>query len=203
MVKPDVDLEEPWCGLEVGALAPLCASLIAQGGVKGSAGQRRGANPPSTQGFLLSSPYCVHAAIHMDDLASGLWEPIREESYRALCCRHWIRNIPVQRGSGVPDLFKLCETWYRLAAIVLIGPAAIKFTRIFSLPRSRARYRVADSSAAFATPIQSYCGQATVASKSIPTTEPPELIKSLVAIVKEASEYAETWRAIATSSQEV
>src|SRR6478609_2819650 len=42
-----------------------------------------------------------------------------------------------------------------LAAIVLIGPAATRLTRIPLGPRSRARYRVTDSSAALATPIQS------------------------------------------------
>src|SRR5664279_3701356 len=42
-----------------------------------------------------------------------------------------------------------------LAAIVLIGPAQTRFTLIPRGPRSRARYRVTDSSAALATPIQS------------------------------------------------
>lgn len=58
-----------------------------------------------------------------------------------------------------------------LAAIVRTGPAATRLTRISSGPRSRARYRDSDSRAALATPIQSYAGQATVASKSRPTTE--------------------------------
>jgi len=52
------------------------------------------------------------------------------------------------------------------SAEVRIGPAATRFTRIFSAPKSRARYLQVDSSAALATPIQSYFGQATVASKS-------------------------------------
>ena len=47
------------------------------------------------------------------------------------------------------------------AAIVLMGPAATKLIRIFSFPKSRAKYREVDSSAALATPIQSYLGQAT------------------------------------------
>src|SRR5262249_29241619 len=42
-----------------------------------------------------------------------------------------------------------------LPAIVLIGPALTVFTRTLRGPRSRARYRVTDSSPAFATPIQS------------------------------------------------
>jgi len=60
-----------------------------------------------------------------------------------------------------------------LAASVLIGPAATRLTRTRSAPRSRARYLDNDSSAAFDTPIQSYAGQATVASKSSPTTDAP------------------------------
>ena len=39
------------------------------------------------------------------------------------------------------------------AASVLIGPAEIAFTRMLFGPRSAARYRTVDSSAAFATPI--------------------------------------------------
>ena len=42
-----------------------------------------------------------------------------------------------------------------LPAIVFIGPAETVFTLIFFGPRSLARYRVIDSSPAFATPIQS------------------------------------------------
>ena len=42
-----------------------------------------------------------------------------------------------------------------LPAIVRSGPAETVFTRIACGPRSRARYRVTDSSEAFATPIQS------------------------------------------------
>ncbi len=41
------------------------------------------------------------------------------------------------------------------AATVPSGPAETRFTRIPAGPRSRARYRETDSSAAFATPIQS------------------------------------------------
>ena len=39
--------------------------------------------------------------------------------------------------------------------MVRTGPAATRFTRIPRGPRSRARYRATDSSAAFDTPIQS------------------------------------------------
>ena len=42
-----------------------------------------------------------------------------------------------------------------LAANVLTGPAATKFTLTRSAPRSRARYRDSDSRAALDTPIQS------------------------------------------------
>jgi hypothetical protein len=45
---------------------------------------------------------------------------------------------------------------------------------------------------AFATPIQSYFGQATCASKSRPTTEAPSLKSGWHAIVKDFKEYAET-----------
>ncbi|CAB4613190.1 unannotated protein [freshwater metagenome] len=74
-----------------------------------------------------------------------------------------------------------------LAAIVLIGPAAIKLQRIFSCPRSLARYRLADSNPAFAIPIQSYFGQATVASKVKPTIAAPSsfLKRGLHAIARD------------------
>jgi hypothetical protein len=42
-----------------------------------------------------------------------------------------------------------------LAATVFSGPAATRLTRIPAGPRSLARYRQVDSSAALATPIQS------------------------------------------------
>ena len=57
-----------------------------------------------------------------------------------------------------------------------------------------------DSSAALATPIQSYLGQATCASKVRPTTEPPRGISGSSAMVSDLSEYAETCTAVATSS---
>src|SRR6478609_1804649 len=60
-----------------------------------------------------------------------------------------------------------------LAARVLSGPAETRLLRMPDGPRSRARYRFVDSSAALATPIQSYAGHATVASNVIPTTDEP------------------------------
>src|SRR5919108_599757 len=60
-----------------------------------------------------------------------------------------------------------------LAAMVRTGPAETQFTRIAYCPRYRARYLVIDSSAALLTPIQSYTGHATRASKSMLTTDPP------------------------------
>ena len=74
---------------------------------------------------------------------------------------------------------------------------------MLSAPKSRAKYREVDSSAAFATPIQSYFGQATCASKSSPTTDAPSLNVGLQAIVSDLSEYAEMWTAVATSSHVV
>ena len=50
-----------------------------------------------------------------------------------------------------------------------------------------------------ATPIQSYAGQATVASKVSPTTEPPDDISGRLASASDFSEYAETCTAWATS----
>ena len=55
------------------------------------------------------------------------------------------------------------------------------------------------SSADLATPIQSYTGQETVASKVSPTTEADGPNNGRQAMVKEASEYAETWTAVPTS----
>src|SRR5436190_22126686 len=61
-----------------------------------------------------------------------------------------------------------------LAARVASGPAHTALTRILYRPRSRARYRVTDSSAALDTPIQSYFGHALVElSKSSVTSDPP------------------------------
>ena len=74
------------------------------------------------------------------------------------------------------------------AAIVLMGPAAMRFTRMPRGPRSRASYRAVLSNAAFATPIQSYLGQATCASKSRPTIEPPLLINGRAAMESDLSE---------------
>ena len=50
-----------------------------------------------------------------------------------------------------------------------------------------------------ATPIQSYAGQATVASKVMPTTEPPWPISGRQAVDSDFREYAETCTACATS----
>ncbi len=73
-----------------------------------------------------------------------------------------------------------------------MGPAATKLIRTFSLPKSRARYRDVDSRAAFATPIQSYLGQATCASKSSPTIDAPPLKVGRQAIASDFREYADT-----------
>src|SRR3954451_6093678 len=88
-----------------------------------------------------------------------------------------------------------------LAAMVRAGPAATRLTRTWCGPSSRARYRVVDSRAALATPIQSYTGQATVASKSRPTTDPPPaaLSSGRQASARAFSEYAEISRAAPTS----
>src|SRR5437899_4367725 len=90
-----------------------------------------------------------------------------------------------------------------LAAIVLMGPAATRLTRTPLGPRSRARYRAVDSNAALATPIQSYFGQATVASKSRPTIDPPSGISGSAATARAFREYAETCTAVATSGHSV
>ena len=59
------------------------------------------------------------------------------------------------------------------------------------------------SRAAFAGPIQSYCGQANCASKVRPTTEPPSCISGRQAIVSDFSENAETCIAVETDSKGV
>ena len=58
-----------------------------------------------------------------------------------------------------------------------------------------------DSSAALATPIQSYAGHATVASKVMPDDDGRPDISGRQAIASDLREYAETWTACATSSQ--
>ena len=55
------------------------------------------------------------------------------------------------------------------------------------------------SSAALATPIQSYTGQEMVASKVSPTTEAGLASSGLTAMVSEVNEYAETCTAVDTS----
>ena len=56
-----------------------------------------------------------------------------------------------------------------------------------------------DSRPALATPIQSYAGHATVASKVSPTTEPPSDISGRHAVASDFKEYADTCTAWATS----
>src|SRR4029079_17119658 len=60
-----------------------------------------------------------------------------------------------------------------LAARVLSGPAETRLLRMPDGPRSRARYRFVDSSAALATPIQSYAGHATGGAQGLPTRTAP------------------------------
>src|SRR6266700_4411255 len=92
-----------------------------------------------------------------------------------------------------------------LAARVASGPAHTALTRILYRPRSRARYRVTDSSAAFDTPIQSYFGYAWVElSKSSVTIEPPfSCINGRNPRAISLNEKALTWSAVATLSQGV
>src|SRR5581483_2130892 len=59
-------------------------------------------------------------------------------------------------GARAPQAFSnFSKPAIDLAATVRNGPAATRLTRTPTGPRSRARYRQVDSSAAFATPIQS------------------------------------------------
>ena len=78
------------------------------------------------------------------------------------------------------------------AAMVRIGPAATKLQRIPRGPSSRARYRLVDSSADLATPIQLYAGHATVLSKSNPTMLPPLFMSGMNASARVFRENAET-----------
>ena len=78
------------------------------------------------------------------------------------------------------------------AAMVRIGPAATKLQRILRGPSSRARYRLVDSSADLATPIQLYAGHATVLSKSNPTMLPPSVMRGMNASARVFNENAET-----------
>src|SRR3954447_20471224 len=87
-----------------------------------------------------------------------------------------------------------------LAALVRSGPADTRLERMPCLPRCSARYRLADSSPALATPIQSYTGQAWVASKVRPTTLPPERISGRQATANDLYENVDTFSAVATSS---
>src|SRR6266581_1643857 len=92
-----------------------------------------------------------------------------------------------------------------LAARVASGPAHTALTRILYRPRSRARYRVTDSSAAFDTPIQSYFGHACVElSKSRVIIDPPcSFIKGRNAAASSLNENALTCSVVATLSQGV
>src|SRR2546423_12840730 len=92
-----------------------------------------------------------------------------------------------------------------LAASVARGPAHTALTRILWRPRSRAKYRVTDSSAALETPIQSYFGQACVElSKSRVTSEPPcSFINGRKPAASSLNENALTCNAVATLSHGV
>src|SRR5680860_1368170 len=89
-----------------------------------------------------------------------------------------------------------------LAAVVLMGPAATRFTRTPLGPRSRAQKRLVDSNADFATPIQSYTGQAYFASKVRPTMLPPADISGSAPTASALREYADACSAVPTSSHE-
>src|SRR4029077_20016658 len=78
-----------------------------------------------------------------------------------------------------------------LAARLFSGPALTRLQRMPCGPRARAREREVDSRAALATPIQSYAGHAMVASKVIPTTDPPSPMSGRQAIASALSEYAD------------
>src|SRR5919107_4450505 len=78
-----------------------------------------------------------------------------------------------------------------LAAIVRSGPAETRLLRMPCLPRCSARYRDADSRPALATPIQSYTGQALVASNVRPTMLPPGCISGRQAVASDLYEYVD------------
>src|SRR5437879_1863881 len=92
-----------------------------------------------------------------------------------------------------------------LAASVASGPAQIALTRILYRPRSRARYRVTDSSAALETRIQSYCRHACdELTESRVTSEPPcSFIKGRKPAASSLNENALTCSAVATLSHGV
>src|SRR5438093_806142 len=75
-------------------------------------------------------------------------------------------------GARLPhEAARMSKPGMPLAAIVRSGPADTQFTRTPLGPMYRARYLVMASSAALLTPIQSYMGHATEASKSRLTME--------------------------------
>src|SRR5690242_16043259 len=65
------------------------------------------------------------------------------------------RSFQLFSNASAPGMLRI--------AIDFSGPAETRLTRIPRGPSCRARYRVADSRPALATPIQEYAGHATVA----------------------------------------
>src|SRR6185437_3720511 len=129
---------------------------------------------------------------------------MRATQARATTSLSWTSQPSGARSPQVSS--KAAKPGMDLAAMVRTGPAATRFTRTPWGPSSLARYRVRDSRAALATPIQSYSGQATVASKSRPTTEAPPSAPAVSnsgrnASTRAFSEYVDTWRAWDTSPQ--
>src|SRR4051794_38537286 len=103
----------------------------------------------------------------------------------------WSDRSQPSGARSVHELSNRSKPGMDLAAIVRSGPAETRLARIPRLPRCSARYRLADSRPALATPIQSYTGQARVASKVSPTTPLPRPISGRHAIASALYEYVD------------
>ena len=120
-------------------------------------------------------PHRVEAAVDVHDLAGGRREEVATAARTTACAVGSVVGlVPAQRravASTSPRAPRSRGSPWRPAS-----SAGRRRPGCSGCPRARGRGRGSgsvDSSAALATPIQSYAGQATVASKVSPTTEPP------------------------------
>ena len=97
----------------------------------------------------------MKAAVDVHDLTGDRARVVRQQEADRVGDRRRILDVPAERRLRAPQLRELSKPGIPRAATVPSGPAETRFTRIPRGPRSRARYRDTDSSAAFATPIQS------------------------------------------------
>ncbi len=87
-----------------------------------------------------SGAHGVHAAVDVHDLAGGGREPVRQQRRAGAGGGLGVVDVPAERGALGPTCSRTTsKPGIDLAAVVRIGPAATRLTRMPSGPRSRAR----------------------------------------------------------------